>query len=123
MALVTTAQFVIVDEQGVAKEPRRLIGTNALEVFTIPSTWPTERLRCTSQDHDRYQTDMRDVNAYLPLDRLREFVQEGVIGSLAKECYRALPNYSQRKTTMVDAPEILRRCREDAVDAALLTPV
>ena len=51
------------------------------------------------------------------------FLREGVFGSLSKNFYRTLPNYSHRKTTQVDGPEILRRCREDQVDAALLTPV
>jgi len=31
--------------------------------------------------------------------------------------------YSQRRTTERDAPEILRRCREDGVEAALLAPL
>lgn len=123
VALVTTAQFVMLDEQGAAIEPTRFLGTNELEVFTIPSDWPTARIRSTSQDHDRYQTNMHDVNAFFPLDRLHELVREGVIGSLSQSCYRTLPNYSQRKTTEVDAPEILRLCRQDSVDAALLTPV
>ena len=39
------------------------------------------------------------------------------------EYYRTLPNYSQRKTTETDGPEILRQCLEDNVDVALLTPV
>lgn len=123
VALCTTAQFVMLDAQGEALEPVRLTGTYAQEVVTIPSDWPTDRIRSTSQDHDRYQTDMQDVNAYFPSDRLRELVGEGVIGSLSKHFYRGLPNYSQRKTTEVDAPEIVRLCRADEVDAVLLTPV
>jgi hypothetical protein len=31
--------------------------------------------------------------------------------------------YSQRATSERDAPEILRRCREDGADAALLVPL
>jgi hypothetical protein len=31
--------------------------------------------------------------------------------------------YSQRRTIEQDAPEILRRCREDEADAALLVPL
>ena len=123
VALATTAQFVMLDAQGEALEPVRLSGSYDLEVFTMPSDWPTSRIRSTSQDHDRYQTEMHDVNVYLPLDHLRELVGQGALGSLAKDVYRGLPNYSQRKITEVDAPEILRLCREDEVDAVLLTPV
>jgi hypothetical protein len=32
-------------------------------------------------------------------------------------------DYSQRRTSEQDAPEILRRLREDAVDVALLVPL
>jgi hypothetical protein len=100
-----------------------MLGTNELEVFTAPSDWPADRILSTSEDHDRYQTDMADVNAYFPITRLQEFLEEGVFGSLSRNYYRTLPNYSHRKTTEVDGPEILRQCRKDHVDVALLTPV
>jgi hypothetical protein len=100
-----------------------MLGTNELEVFTTPSDWPSDRIVSTSEDHDRYQTDMKDINAFLPVTRMKELLEEGIIGSLSRDYYRTLPNYSHRKTTEVDGPEILRRCLEDRVDVALLTPV
>jgi D-proline reductase (dithiol) PrdB len=123
VTLVTTASFVLLDEAGNPLEEPRMIGTNELEVFTAPSDLPSDRILSTSADHDRYQTDMADVNAFFPTTRMKEFIDEGVFGSLSKDYYRALPNYSHRKTTEVDGPEILRRCLEDNVDVALLTPV
>jgi len=123
VALVTTASFILLDEGGRPLEEPRMIGTNELEVFTAPSDWPADRILSTSQDHDRYQTNMADVNAFFPITRMREFLEEGVFGSLSTNYYRTVPNYSQRKTTEVDGPEVLRLCREDHVDAALLTPV
>ena len=123
VSLVTTASFVLLDEAGNWLEKPGMIGTNELEVFTVPSDWPTDRILSTSTDHDRYQTDMGDVNAFFPTTRMQEFLQEGTFGSLSKNYYRTLPNYSHRKTTEVDGPEILRQCREDNVDVALLTPV
>jgi hypothetical protein len=66
---------------------------------------------------------MKDVNAFFPITRLQEFLKEGMFGSLSKNFYRTLPNYSHRKTIEVDGPEILRLCLEDKVDVALLTPV
>ena len=104
-------------------EEVRLIGGNALEVFPVPSDTPGSRLRSTSEDHDRAQTDMQDIDAFFPITRLREFAAEGVVGSLSRNFTRTLPNYSTRKVLNVDAPEILRLCREDGVDAALLAPV
>jgi hypothetical protein len=121
--LVSTAALVLLDEQGRDTEPVRMAGTNALEVFPVPTDWPVERLRPTSQDHDRAQTDMSDVDAYFPLTRLRELAAGGEIGALAPEALRILFNYSHRKVLTVDAPEVLRRAREQAVDAVLLTPV
>ena len=123
VTLVTTASFLLLNQEDVPIEEPRMLGTNQMEVFTVPSDWPVDRIRSTSEDHDRYQTDMKDVNAYFPISRVREFVEEGVFMSLGRNCYRTLPNYSQRKTIQVDGPEILRRCLEDRVDVALLTPV
>ena len=123
VSLVTTASFVLLDEAGNPMEKPGMIGTNELEVFTAPSDWPVNRIRSTSTDHDRYQTNMQDVNAFFPTTRMQEFLKEGTFGSLSKNYYRTLPNYSQRKTTEVDGPEILRQCLEDNVDVALLTPV
>ncbi len=123
VTLVTTASFVLLDEAGNPLEEQRMLGSNELEVFTAPSDWPSDRILSTSEDHDRYQTDMKDVNAFFPTMRMQEFLKEGVFGSLSKNYYRTLPNYSHRKTTEVDGPEILRQCQEDNVDVALLTPV
>ena len=100
-----------------------MLGTNEMEVFTVHSDWPADRILSTSEDHDRYQTDMNDVNAYFPITRMQEFLKGGVFAGLSKNYYRTLPNYSHRKTTEVDGPEILRQCLEDNVDVALLTPV
>ena len=123
VTLVSSASFVLLDSEGNEQEERALIGTQTLEVRTCPSDWPVERIMSTSMDHDRYQTDMADVNAFFPISRMREFLADGTFGSLSKEFYRTLPNYSARKTVEVDAPEILRRCRADGVEVALLTPV
>jgi D-proline reductase (dithiol) PrdB len=123
VTLVTTASILLLDAEGRPLEEPRILGTNEVEVFTAPSDWPADRIVSTSDDHDRYQTDMKDVNAFFPITRMQEFLKEGVFGSLSKNFYRTLPNYSHRKTTEVDGPEILRQCREDNVDVALLTPV
>ena len=123
VTLVTTASFILLDESGNPLEEPRMLGTNELEVFTAPSDWPVDRILSTSEDHDRYQTDMADVDAFFPTTRMKELLREGVFGSLSKNYYRTLPNYSHRKTTELDGPEILRQCLEDHVDVALLTPV
>jgi len=123
IGLVSTAAMVTLDDQGEALEPVRMMGSNKLEVFSLPTDWPLSRLRSTSEDHDRFQTDMADFGAYFPKDLLGELAEEGVIGSFADEVWRILPNYSKRKVENVDAPEVLRRAQAQQVDALAITPV
>lgn len=123
IGLVTTASMVRLGEDGVDLETPRFMGSNKLEVFPVPANWPVDRLRSTSEDHDRFQTDMADVGAYFPKDLLAAMADEGVIGSVADVSWRILPNYSKRKVTNVDAPEVLRQMRDAGVDAAVITPV
>ena len=52
---------------------------------------------------------------------MKRLVAEGAIGALSPRFHGAPTDYSHRKTIEEDAPEILRRLREDKVDAALLT--
>jgi hypothetical protein len=85
----------------------------------------------TSQDHDlrvshvgidRKHTSMEDSGCWFPLPALRYCVRQGRIGRLARRFHGAPTNRSQRHTVEVDCPEILRRCQEDGVDAAVLVP-
>ncbi|WP_334157484.1 glycine/sarcosine/betaine reductase selenoprotein B family protein [Oryzomicrobium sp.] len=85
----------------------------------------------TARDHDlriahvaidRTHTSMADSGTWFPLPALRRLAEQGRIGPLAARFHGAPTNRSQRHTLAVDAPEILARCREDGVDAALLVP-
>ena len=67
-------------------------------------------------------TTAADFNTYLPLARLKEAVAAGRIGSLGPRLFGTPTNRSQRVTIEADNPELLRRCREDGVDAAVLVP-
>jgi len=69
---------------------------------------------------DRRHTTMEDSGAWFPLPRLREAARNGRIGALARRFHGMPTNRSQRRTVEVDAPELLARCREDSVDAAVL---
>lgn len=79
-------------------------------------------LRIAHVGYDRKHTAAEDPNTWFPLARLREAVKAGRIGALTSRFYGAPTNRSQRVTMETDAPEILRRCREDGADAALLVP-
>ena len=85
----------------------------------------------TSQDHDvrvshvaidRKHTSMEDSGCWFPLPLLRQSARQGRIGALARRFHGAPTNRSQRHTLEVDCPELLARCREDGVDAAVLVP-
>jgi len=84
----------------------------------------------TSLDHDmriahvgidRKHTNMEDSGTWFPLPALRRAEQRGRV-RLARRFHGAPTNRSQQRTTAVDAPEILARCVQDGVDAALLVP-
>ena len=72
---------------------------------------------------DRTATHLEDRGAYFPIDALHELVRLGRVGALAERFHCAPTEYSQRRTRQADAPEILKRCREDGADIALLVPI
>lgn len=83
----------------------------------------------TSADHDlrvahvaidREHTSMEDSGSWFPLPALRRAAARGRIGALARRFHGTPTNRSQRHTIEVDCPEILARCLEDGVEAALL---
>lgn len=85
----------------------------------------------TARDHDlrishvaidRTHTSMEDSGSWFPLPALRACAASGRIGALSKRFHGVPTNRSQRHTLEVDCPEVLARCREDAIDAAILVP-
>lgn len=65
-----------------------------------------------------------DPNLGLPLDRLRELVAAGIIGSAASRHFSVMGSITAPGRLVRDtAPEIARRLAADAVDAVLLVPV
>jgi D-proline reductase (dithiol) PrdB len=69
---------------------------------------------------DRVHTSMEDARCWFPLEALRSAAASRRIGALAERFHGAPTNRSQRHTIEVDCPDILRRCQEDGVEAALL---
>ena len=79
-------------------------------------------LRISHVGYDRLHTTAADINTYLPLARLKEATAAGRIGTLAPRVHGVPTNRSHRVTLETDIPELLRRCCEDGVDAAVLVP-
>lgn len=70
---------------------------------------------------DRKHTSMEDPGTWFPLPLMREFAAHGRM-RLARRFHGMPTNRSRRVTAGIDAPELLARCREDGVDAAVLVP-
>ncbi|MEZ5550924.1 MAG: hypothetical protein R3E82_08550 [Pseudomonadales bacterium] len=119
--LVSTSDVGVraADGKGREKGKDHQIGS----VYSLATDTPPERLFSRQEHYDKYATHLDDVNSYFPVSRLMEKVAEGRLGSFAPRCHGVYTAYSQRQTSEQDAPEVLRRCREDGVDVAILTPV
>ncbi len=98
---------------------------NAASKFYQVYSMPTDSvpdLRISHVGYDRVHTTAADLNTYLPLARLRDAAAAGRIGALAPRLHGAPTNRSHRVTLQTDVVELLRRCRDDAIDAAVLVP-
>jgi len=96
-------------------------GAKFYQVYSAPVDDKPD-LRISHVGYDRLNTVPEDINAYFPLARLQEAVAAGRIGSLTPRFHGAPTNRSHRVTMETDVPELLRRCREDGADAAVLVP-
>ncbi len=70
---------------------------------------------------DKKATHTDDLDSFLPLNRLTGYAAEGRIGSVSPRFYGVPTDYSQGRTLKVAAPQILEWCRQDGVDAVLLS--
>ena len=126
LMLVSSAGIEIVPEGGPRPEPfrgRNIGPKGEASVLPIPSDIAADKLAYVSGAHNRAECKMLDIDAFFPVTRLRELRDEGLVGALARHYLRIKPRYSQRETRELDAPEVLRRCREEQVDVVLLAPI
>ena len=90
----------------------------------IPKSTPTAHLRFAHITENYLVNPRKDPNCVLPIEALRALEDEGEIGALADDLWSCMGGiYSQRRVREELAPEVLTRCREQAVDAALLIPM
>jgi D-proline reductase (dithiol) PrdB len=80
-------------------------------------------LRIAHVGYDRTHTTAEDSNAWFPLPALRRLAEAGRIGEVAPRFHGAPTNRSHRTTLDQDCPELLKRGREDEVDAVVLVAV
>jgi hypothetical protein len=79
-------------------------------------------LRISHIGYDRVHTSAEDNGTWFPLPALLRLRDAGRIGAVTQNFHGAPTNRSHRVTVETDAPEILRRCREEETDVAILVP-
>ncbi len=77
-------------------------------------------VRISHLGYDRTYTTAADINTYFPLAQLKKAANQGRIGALAEHFQGTPTNRSQVTTIEQDCPEVLRRLREDGVEAAVI---
>ena len=121
VALVSTAAPYQPDKGDQGPGAKYNAAAKFYEVYS-DSTDAMPDVRISHVGYDRKHARADDPNSWFPLRQLQLAVKAGRIGALAPRFHGAPTNRSQRVTTERDAPEILRRCREDAADAVVLVP-
>jgi D-proline reductase (dithiol) PrdB len=121
VALVTTAAPYQPDKGDQGPGAPYNAAAKFYQVYSL-DTASDHDLRISHIAIDRLHTTAEDPGTYFPLPALREAAVRGRVGSLAPRFHGLPTNRSQRTTIEVDCPDVLARCKEDGVDAALLVP-
>ncbi len=96
-------------------------GRKVRELYAMTANPAPARMFTADLFWDKIATHTDDVESFLPLKRLGEYAATSRIGSASPRFYGVPTEYSQGKTSQRDAPKILEWCREDGVDAMLLS--
>ena len=88
----------------------------------IPSTTQAGELMVTHNHYDHAHVD-QDINYMLPIDRFRDLVTQGAVGSLGPRGF-SFYGYIRNPQALADttAKEVAAHLQTDAVDAVFLTP-
>ena len=120
VAIVTTAAPYRPDKGDQGPGAPYNAGAKFFAVYSGDASRDDHDLRISHVAIDRQHTTATDAATWFPLAALRRAHAAGRIGTIAPRFHGAPTNRSQRTTLAVDGPEIVTRCRADAVDAAIL---
>jgi len=120
VALLTTAAPYHPDKGEQGADAPYNAAAKFYAVYSLDSTLDHD-LRVSHVAIDRARIS-DDSGTWFPLPALRRAWQRGRIGRIAPRVHGVPTNRGQRHTQTVDAPELLARCRADAVDVAILVP-
>lgn len=90
----------------------------------VPSSAPCADIMITHDYYDHKSAD-KDINIVFPIERLKEYVTEGKIGSLSKRFYGFMGHITESHVdTFInqEIPKVSKMMKEDRVDVALVTP-
>ena len=96
---------------------------NLTEIYAATTDPPPIAMYTDHRSWDKKATHTRDVESFLPIQRIREFAAAGRIGGPSPRFYGVPADFSQRRTIDQRAPAVLELCRADAVDFAVLVPL
>jgi D-proline reductase (dithiol) PrdB len=120
ISLVTSAGLHLRDDKPFIGDPKG--GDTSYRI--IPSTAKAADIL---QSHVSIGFDhtaiMRDLNVTLPMDRVRELVDKGIIGSLAENYYSFMGALRNPKPLIeATGPEVANRLKDEGVDLVFITP-
>jgi D-proline reductase (dithiol) PrdB len=121
IALITTAGFYLPSQAPFDRSYRH----DDCSFREIPRGTPVEMLQIgQSSDAFDHAGIEADRNLTLPLDRLRELIEAGIVGEAAPRHFSIMGSLiAPARLISESAPEIACKLQRDAVDAVLLTPV
>lgn len=120
VTLVTTAAPYLPDKGPQGAGAPYNAAAKFFEVYSA-DTSKEHDLRITHVAIDFKHSSREDPGTWFPLAAMHEAARVGTF-RVAPRFHGMPTNRSQRHTMEVDCPELLRRCREDGVDAAILVP-
>jgi len=120
ISVVTTAGLHHKDQEPFDMKDRN--GDPSYRVIDI--TRPLSSMMITHDYYDHSDAD-RDINIVFPVERLKEFEIEGLIGQIADYHYGFMGHITGKHIlTLISksAPEVAARLKKDNVNIVLLTP-
>lgn len=121
---VQESKFALITTAGVHLKTDEIFDVDAGDssVRLIPSESEENELMISHTHYDREDAD-KDINCVLPITRLREMAEKGEIGGIA-ETYYGLMGYIPETTNLREEtiPFMIKRLKEEKVDAVILSP-
>lgn len=95
---------------------------SAPELSEIALDTPPDQLRVRHAGYD-IRASQVDANVSLPLARLKELAQEGIVGELVDPAYSFVGITAQRPLLREKGPQWVRRIQEQGAEGVILVPV